>query len=162
MDFEDLYCPEPNTNCWIWTGCYARRGYGVIGFGKKKFRAHRYSWELNRGPIPTGMHVLHKCDCPPCINPDHLFLGTQLDNNADMDAKGRRGHKLTESDVLAIRTSYKSWQRGSSQRALAHRFGMSNGQIQGILSGLSWGWLIDGPLALAHKRIWRALPRRNS
>ena len=63
-------------------------GYGVFSEGKD-IRAHRRAWEAFYGPIPTGMHVLHHCDNPPCVNVNHLFLGTDADNNADMMAKGR-------------------------------------------------------------------------
>ena len=60
-------------------------------FHRKTGYSHRYAWEAYRGPIPVEMHVLHKCDTPACVNIEHLFLGTQLDNIRDMDAKGRRG-----------------------------------------------------------------------
>ncbi len=74
---------------WAWTGRRDKDGYGLISNLTTKRRAHRYSWVLHYGPIPEGMNVLHKCDRPWCVNPEHLFLGTTLDNNRDCHAKGR-------------------------------------------------------------------------
>lgn len=76
--------------CWVWTGAKNRDGYGVLGVGRKQYRAHRVSYMTFCGPIPEGRLVCHKCDTPPCINPDHLFLGTPRDNSQDMVAKGRK------------------------------------------------------------------------
>lgn len=81
---------ERGPDCWLWRGTIKDRRYGVIGLPVKGFRyAHRLSYELHFGPIPPGLSVLHRCDNPPCVRPDHLFLGTQRDNLADMRAKGR-------------------------------------------------------------------------
>ena len=87
--------PEPNSGCWLWLGATVQsRGgalYGVIG-GKVPRRrefAHRAAWEEWREPIPPGHKVCHRCDNSLCINPDHLFVGTQRDNIRDMHAKGR-------------------------------------------------------------------------
>jgi hypothetical protein len=85
--FHAKYIPEPNSGCWLWDGWVNGRGYGRFGKGL----AHRISWELHRGPIPAGMNICHKCDVPPCVNPDHLFLGTQTDNMRDCARKGRLG-----------------------------------------------------------------------
>lgn len=87
--FDDMYCPEPNSGCWLWTASVRHR-YGSIRTSSTKCSsAHRVSWELHHGPIPEGICVLHRCDTPTCVNPDHLFLGTQLDNIKDRDQKGR-------------------------------------------------------------------------
>lgn len=75
--------------CWLWTAGKSDSGYGVFGVGKATDKASRISWRLERGPIPEGMHVLHRCDNPPCVNPAHLFLGTNDDNVRDMLEKGR-------------------------------------------------------------------------
>lgn len=82
---------ETDTGCWEYTGALDSKGYGAIGTGGRGVsdRTHRVSWRLHRGPIPPGMFVCHSCDNPPCCNPDHLFLGTIQDNNADREQKGR-------------------------------------------------------------------------
>jgi len=77
------------SGCWFWTGARKHTGYGQIWVVNSAKTAHRISWILHNGPIPTGLCVLHKCDNPPCVNPDHLFLGTRADNNLDCVAKGR-------------------------------------------------------------------------
>ena len=76
--------------CWLWTGPQVGRGYGKTSFNGKTQRAHRVSWELTYGPIPAGVFVCHKCDNPLCVRPEHLFLGTPLDNVRDMCAKKRQ------------------------------------------------------------------------
>jgi HNH endonuclease len=84
---DDWYIPEPNSGCHIWLGPLTRTGYGSAATTS----AHRYAWKHFRGEIPQGMCVLHRCDVRCCVNPDHLFLDTQLKNIADRVAKGRNG-----------------------------------------------------------------------
>ena len=76
-------------DCWPWTGSIHNTGYGRMKAKHKQVFVHRVSWEMSNGPIPNGMFVLHRCDNPPCVRPDHLFLGTKGDNNRDRVAKGR-------------------------------------------------------------------------
>jgi hypothetical protein len=100
--------------CWVWTG-FKQKGYGVVWVDGKNVRAHRASWEMANGQIPDELKVLHKCDNPSCVNPEHLFLGTDKDNAQDKVQKGRafvgdkRGEKagkakLTNEIVMAIRS----------------------------------------------------------
>ena len=83
------YIPIPETGCWLWERATTHNGYGQISIGGKIMIAHRYSWELHGGHIPDGLCVLHKCDVRCCVNPDHLWLGTQKDNSQDALKKGR-------------------------------------------------------------------------
>lgn len=85
----------PGDDCWLWTGATAHKGYGYIGIGsvvngtRRNIHTHRLSYILCRGDIPRGLFVLHSCDTPACVNPSHLFLGTNSDNMQDCSAKGR-------------------------------------------------------------------------
>lgn len=118
--FEANVLPEPNSGCWLWAAGIQSDGYGTFRAFDKSDLAHRASLMLHRGAIPTGMHVLHKCDNRSCVNPDHLFLGSNYDNVLDKCAKGRaktcKGSmhpqaKLNEYQVSAIlidtRTPYR-------------------------------------------------------
>ena len=132
--------------CWEWQGAITTFGYGYLGIARRQpaVRTHRVSYELNIGPIPDGMCVLHKCDNPPCVNPAHLFLGTRADNNADKMAKGRdydkQGEhnpraKLTLQDVEAIK---KLRRCGMTQQAIADLFGVCQVNISSICLGKNW------------------------
>lgn len=83
---------QKSDGCWTWSGAVKckERPYGQFSVGKRKVKAHRAAWMLANGPIPSALHVLHRCDNPRCVNPSHLFLGTHQDNMADMNEKGRR------------------------------------------------------------------------
>lgn len=87
--YEKFVIKNPE-GCWSWKGCAPKNpGYGQFRYSMKRERAHRASWLIHKGEIPKGLNVLHKCDNRLCSNPDHLFLGTTLDNNRDMIKKGR-------------------------------------------------------------------------
>lgn len=133
--------------CWLWLGSKNRKGYGGIGAYGGNVRAHRLSWEFANGPITDGLCVLHRCDVPACVNPSHLFLGTNADNVRDCIEKGRRVHhsgsananaKLTDSLVTAIIEARK---RGDVQSAIAERFGVSRSIVRDVVLGKRWGHL---------------------
>lgn len=116
------------------------KGYGYVWFRGKSRRAHRVAWERAHGPIPAGMCVLHRCDNPPCVNVEHLFLGTQLDNIADRDAKGRTvappsRRKLSFGVVAELRAAHAA---GATQQELANRYGVSRGNVSKIVNGRSY------------------------
>lgn len=130
--------------CWPWTASVRRKdeGYGAFWLDGRHRPAHRVAWELTFGQIPEGLVVCHRCDNPPCCNPEHLFLGTPLENNDDKVAKrrhpiGERHHKaiLTTADVLEIREARKF--RGY-RAALAEKFGVRPHTITEIRGMKSW------------------------
>lgn len=90
--FHSKYIAVPECGCWLWEGTLVGE-YGQLDINGENVLAHRYSWELHNGPIPDGMLVCHKCDTPSCVNPNHLFMGTQKDNMADAVKKGRIDYK---------------------------------------------------------------------
>lgn len=96
---------DKTESCWLWKGNICA-GYGQMVFNGKHARAHRVSWVLHHGEILNGLHVLHKCDVSICVNPEHLFLGTNLENSTDRHRKGRYGKKLSWGKVELIRKEY--------------------------------------------------------
>lgn len=103
--FEDRYMPEPNTGCFLWLGEVDKDGYGKLHVARTGTRvAHRIAWQRAHGKIPCGALVCHRCDTPSCVNPNHLFLGSQRDNIRDAVRKGRmssgdRHYKRKKSDA---------------------------------------------------------------
>lgn len=146
-------------DCWEWVGSKLPSGYGHTSHKKKMWLAHRLSWTLANGEIPSGMVICHKCDNPPCVNPAHLFVGTHKENTQDAIKKGRyKGFKdprsypswrpgrmigsehpkakLTEVDIKTIRHLYFAERR--LQREIGDFFGVSQMAISRIVRGAGW------------------------
>jgi hypothetical protein len=129
--------------CWIWQGAKDKDGYGVAIFvGEPRRKTHQLAYEDQVGPIPEGLGVLHHCDNPPCVRPDHLFLGTNQINLADMRAKGRQvkgethgRRKLTEADVANIKALKAEH---VTQCAIAKWYGISDSAVSNIINGKRW------------------------
>lgn len=154
--FQARYIVDGLTGCWIWIGDKDKNGYGIwqlkkvpLGNGRyerKRIRVSRYSYEVHKGPIPPDMRVLHSCDNPPCVNPDHLSLGTPKDNSEEMveRCRNQRGEtrwnaKLCDEAVIAIRQS------DATLEELAQLYGVSFQSVSDAKNGRTWTHL---PLGL--------------
>lgn len=140
---------DKSGECWVWTGAKNLQGYGKLKTDEGPIKAaHRLAWEIANGPIPEGRLVLHRCDNPSCVRPEHLFLGTYVDNHQDMIQKGRSPHigtdrpprnyargekhpyaKLSDAQVEEIKAA------SGTQREIAARFGVTQGTVSSIRSG---------------------------
>jgi hypothetical protein len=134
--------PEPNSGCLLWLGSVMGTGYGRVRIERKTYLVHRVMFEAIHGPIPDGLFVCHKCDTPSCVNPAHLFTGTNAENMADMIRKlrsprgtSRSNSKLTDSDVRKIRELSA---RGVLQKAIASKYGVARVVIQKAISRKTW------------------------
>ena len=139
---------DTSGKCWEWQGS-KRNGYGQLSRKGKSLSTHRYSWRVFRGNIPSKMFVLHRCDNPICVRPDHLFLGTHKDNMRDMHKKGRANNppppmevgerhsqaKLKNDDVLAIRRRYAD---GETMQELGDYYGVVFQHIFKIIKRQTW------------------------
>lgn len=141
---------QKGDECWEWTSSLNNQGYGTIGIHWKHHLAHRVSFMVANGPFPKRLKVLHKCDNPKCVRPDHLFLGTMKDNTKDCEQKdrncrGSRSHKakVSEEDVLRMRALYHA---GTPMRTLVAEFGLTQATISVALRGLKWKH-VGGPIA---------------
>lgn len=137
--------PEPMSGCWLWAGRVSTDGeYGYFSISaSERVRVHRFSYTLHRGDIAPGLMVCHRCDNRGCVNPDHLFLGTQLDNMGDCARKGRTAigvrngqARLDPVSVEVLRIVYAN--TSFTQRELARWWGISQGHVSELIRGLRW------------------------
>ena len=135
--------------CWLWTGANrgGKRPYGVFAIKKRQMEsAHRVSWVMHYGAIPEGLYVCHRCDNAACVNPEHLFLGTQKDNIHDMIGKdrqdwsglekGRQPRSLTLEMVREIRA--RAFAEKMPHRKLAAEYGLHRATVSKIIRGRIW------------------------
>lgn len=141
---------QPN-GCWVWTGNTNKKGYGLLSVGGRNRSCHRLVYAEQHGKIPDGLCVLHRCDNPPCINPDHLFLGTNAENNQDKIDKGRMplgekvgSHKLSADQVAAIRRDF----RPGLSAVMAAQYGVIPATILSIVNGV---WRVGESPPCEHK-----------
>lgn len=146
---------EKSDGCWKWTGkSVNKKGYGQLGAiggkGTKAIAAHRLSYQIHKGEIPDGMVVMHSCDNPSCVNPDHLSVGTQSQNILEAIAKGRKtlpklphftgvdhpGARFTEQDIRDIRS------QGMNDTGLAKKYGVATSTIRRIRIGKTWSHVV--------------------
>jgi hypothetical protein len=137
------------TPCWVWSAGKHAKGYGFFSIENRDYRAHRISWEIHNGPIPPEQLVLHRCDNPSCVRPDHLFLGDYKANSQDCLSKGRNNPnpesiagecngkaKLVLSQVVEIKKLYATGLY--SQRELARQFSISQAHVKDLINGRRW------------------------
>lgn len=131
--------------CWEWTACRLPTGYGLLSWMGTTHRSNRIAWLITYGDIPDGLHVLHSCDNRACCNPNHLFLGTNLDNVHDRETKGRHHDcsgqnnsraKFSQSQVDEIRQRYAS--QKTSLRLLGREYGVAFTTIGRIVNRTTW------------------------
>lgn len=131
--------------CWHWSGCYSRDGYGVLTVGRgTQRRVHRVAYEAFVGAVPAGMLVCHRCDNPRCFRPDHLFLGTHSDNVKDMHRKGRakvpvgERHPQAKLSAQAVHEIRARRARGDRLVAIAADYGVAFQTVSSICTGRAW------------------------
>jgi hypothetical protein len=140
-NFKSRYVLEPNSGCWLWIGALTLDGYGQVDWAVigGNHTAHRLSWKLFRGPLADGEHVLHSCDTPHCVNPNHLFKGNQQVNMADRNAKDRQskgedhGHaRLSQEQAIAIISDLRTLHE------IARDYDIASTTVSAVKTGRSW------------------------
>jgi GTP-dependent phosphoenolpyruvate carboxykinase len=151
--FWDRVKKGAQDECWEWQGYRDKNGYGHLTVHQEVKLAHRYAWEDIYGSLPDWLYVLHKCDNPSCVNPEHLILGTQQDNLADCVAKGRAsggsmpGELNPSAKITAIqaREIYISRNRfGNKLRVIAEKYGITPQAVHLIAKGIKWSSVTSG------------------
>jgi hypothetical protein len=153
---------DSSGDCWEWMGALLNSGYGIFSnsnLPRGQIRSHRLAYELTFGPIPKDICVCHICDNPPCCNPNHLFLGTVLENNRDRKLKGRSPigsrnvkAKLTEEQVLEIRKRYSETHNDISD--MASEYGISPNEMYRVITGKTWRH-VPGAVAIVRASTYK-------
>jgi hypothetical protein len=132
--------PEPNSGCWLWVGAVDKNGYGLVQVSGKLRRAHRVSYEVEHGiALKPESYVCHSCDNPGCVNPKHLWIGTNSDNQIDAAIKGRHAHqKLSVQQVTEIRAKYLA---GVMPTKIAKEYGVTCGYVRNLHTRYKWSHL---------------------
>lgn len=146
-------------------GALNDKGYGSVWRGGRSIGAHRAAWEDANGPIPAGMNICHRCDVTWCVNPEHLFLGTQSDNMRDAVAKGRRtppdmrGERGVSAklSVVQVRDIFARRRAGEGRNALAREFRVSGPTITHIMTGKNWR-VLGLPVFMGGSRVGAGTP----
>ena len=139
---ESRSIPEPNSGCFLWMAALGTNGYGYMQWDGRIQSAHRLAWISQHGQISDLLHVCHRCDNRVCVNPGHLFLGTNADNSSDRIKKGRSargekhgGAKLSLQDILLIRSDPRK------QKEIAAEYGIVPSAVSNIKSRRVWAWV---------------------
>ena len=158
-DLQNFWSKVKKTGtCWLWQGKTVEFGYGIYFYNNTHWKTHRLSWTLHFGKIPEGKRVLHECDVPACLNPDHLHLGDDADNRAEMISRGRQAkgenvpqHILTESEAIRI-----------IQRLSCLKTPVPKGSKTDLIRTISqeYNVHIQTIWAIHYKRNWKHLPRK--
>jgi HNH endonuclease/Helix-turn-helix domain len=146
--------PEPNSGCWLWIGATNNAGYGHLTVGNRTVKAHRRAYELFRGPIPVklegedvrGVCIIHSCDTPLCVNPDHLRIGTHKHNMQDKRERNRfvcnpllgENHQNSKLTARKVRLARRLHVDGCSYVEIARRFGVHRATIRDAIVGMTW------------------------
>ncbi len=133
------------SDCIEWQGSYDTKGYGRVKIRGKSYKAHRLAYEKEHGPIPDGLFICHRCGNPACVNPEHLYAGTQKQNMRDRELHGRQPHgeaspraRLKNEDVIAIRARHA---QGETYEQLGRDFKISDSHARNIVLKKQWAHL---------------------
>lgn len=143
--FETYLMPVPEAGCFIWLGDESHNGYGRFQINNRRIPAHRYAWLCQKGEIPDGLMVCHKCDTPQCCNVEHLFLGTCKQNKADSVSKGRHSHgkiaSVSRAEKLNSVLAKQIFIARGTHQCVADQFGISRAMVTKIKAKKAWAWI---------------------